>query len=410
MAYAHLDDPVVACGYGVRDASRYDSCVSETTFCVGSITKQFTTAGILQLAATGRLDLDEDVAVFFPSQRLSHKGISLRHLLSHTAGLSANAEKAFCLDQALTTRPEEILGAPIDTEPGVSWRYCNTGFAIAARVMEEITGETYEDRLSRGIFETAQLSRTGVGFSKVGPIARGHARTTEGFAYVSPVPQSAAFGSGDIYSTAPDLVSWFKALSSGKVIPIELYCLMRTPFVLKSGKATSYGLGMFVSEFGGNCELSQDGNSGGFSSQLACYPDHDLFVAVLTNGSAHDAEGLEKSITRAILSIPEQVVLDLEVSAAEATAYSGDYDMGAAFVRIWADSGALFISKPNGRVNRLLNQGSGIFAEADTPDVRIRFGAGAATVCRNDKTLATLERSNRDELGQFSPLRTANLA
>ena len=107
-------------------------------------------------------------------------------------------------------------------------------------------------------------------------------------------------------------MSWFKALSAGQVIPSELYCLMRTPFVLKSGEATSYGLGMFVSQFGGNRELSQDGNSGGFSSQLACYPDQDLFVAVLTNGSAHDAEGLEKSITRAILSIPEQVVLDLE--------------------------------------------------------------------------------------------------
>lgn len=81
------------------------------------------------------------------------------------------------------------------------------------------------------------------------------------------------------------------------------------------------------------------------------------------------------------------------MSSSELIAYSGEYTLGAEPVSIWAESGALFISKPNGRVERLLNQGLGVFAEGGTPDVKIRFGADAATVSRNGKTLAILERS-----------------
>ena len=104
-------------------------------FCVGSITKQFTTAAVLVTAAAGRLDIDEDVAVFFPRKNLPRKGVSLRHLLSHTAGLSSVAESAFCAGEAFTNQPEDILAAPSDAEPGVSWSYCNAGFAIAARII-----------------------------------------------------------------------------------------------------------------------------------------------------------------------------------------------------------------------------------------------------------------------------------
>jgi D-alanyl-D-alanine carboxypeptidase len=343
--------------------------------------------------AAGRLDIDEDVAVFFPREKLPRKGVSLRHLLSHTSGLSSGADAAFCAGDAFSSRPEEILAAPNEAEPGVRWRYCNAGFAIAARVIEEITGDEYNNHVF-SVFEAARLQRTSVGPRNGGSSARGHARTPVGFGYVSPVTHLSSFGSGDVYSTAVDLVRWFKALSESQVIPSELYTLMKTPFVMKSGEAASYGLGMFVGQFGGNLELSQDGNSGGFSSQLACYPDQELVIAALTNGSSHDAEGIEKSIARNILSIPDQIVLDLEVSVNELAAYSGEYRVGGTPVSIWADSGVLFISKPSGHVDRLLNQGSGIFVERDTPDVRIRFDASEATVRRNGKTLAVLERSD----------------
>lgn len=392
IAYGHRTEPILARGYGVGDARANDVCTPETTFCIGSITKQFTAAAILDVAEARGVDIDEDVAGFFETPSLPRRGVSLRHLLSHTGGLSASAERAFCSGEPLAARPEEVLRSPNDTEPGVSWRYCNVGFAIATRVLEQISGETYRNRLSRTLFELAHLKRTSIGPPPIGHVARGHARTPEGFGYVSRVPYLAAFGSGDIYSTARDLVRWFKALAAGQVISSELYELMRTPFILRSGETTNYGLGMFVSQFGANRELSQDGNSGGFSSQLASYPDQELFVAILSNSSAHDAEGLEKSITRSILLIPDQVILDLAVPTSELNAYSGEYTAGAEPVRVWAESGALFVSKPSGRVDRLLNQGSGVFVEGDTQDVKIRFGADAAIVSRNGKTLAVLER------------------
>jgi CubicO group peptidase (beta-lactamase class C family) len=393
IACAHGAEPILASAYGESDAGTRETCTADTAFCVGSITKQFTAASVLVTAAAGRLDIDEDVAAFFPRKNLPRKGVSLRNLLSHTAGLSSGAESAFCAGEAFTARPEDILALPSDAEPGVKWCYCNAGFAIAARIIEEITGEEYNNRLVLSVFEAARLERTSVGPPNGDSSARGHARTPGGFGYVRPVTPLASFGSGDIYSTAADLVRWFNALSEGQVVPSELYCLMKKPFVMKSGEAASYGLGMFVGQFGGTLELSQDGNSGGFSSQLACYPDQDLVVAALTNGSAHDAEGIEKSIARNILSIPDQIVLDLEAPASELAAYSGDYSVGAAPVSIWADCGALFISKPNGHVDRLLNQGSGIFVERDTPNVRICFDAGEVTVRRNGKTLAVLEKS-----------------
>jgi CubicO group peptidase (beta-lactamase class C family) len=223
-------------------------------------------------------------------------------------------------------------------------------------------------------------------------VARGHTLTAGGFGYVTSVTRLVAFGSGDIYSTPTDLVRWFVALARGHVIANDLFSLMATPFVLKSGKPSSYGLGMFVGQFGGFRELSQDGNSAGFSAQAAYYPEQDCCVAVLTNGSAHDAEGVEKAITRSILSIPELVTLDLQVSGHDLIDHVGDYRIGVTPIRIWADSGSLFVSKSNGRAERLLYQGSGVFAEAAAPDVRIQFDVDTATVSRSGKTLAVLER------------------
>ena len=89
--------------------------------------------------------------------------------LATPLGSQQQQKRRSALGEAFTTRPEEILRAPNDTEPGLSWRYCNVGFAIAARILEEISGETYKNRLSRTLFEAANLDRTSVGLPQVGP-------------------------------------------------------------------------------------------------------------------------------------------------------------------------------------------------------------------------------------------------
>jgi hypothetical protein len=167
---------------------------------------------------------------------------------------------------------------------------------------------------------------------------------------------------------------------------------MMRPSILASDRVAGYGCGLFVSTFAGHREFSQDGNSGGFSTELAVYPDAGLVVAVATNGSCHDAEGVEKSLTRLVLGIDPPSALDLAIPASLLWVLPGDYSDASISARIWVESGRLVVMTPGGDITRLMHQGKAEFVQENDAGTRLRFEGGGFSVVREGKFLAYLRR------------------
>lgn len=160
-AYDGSDTATVASGYAnVRERIEF---TTDTTFLIGSITKVWTSTLVMQLEAAGLLSLDEPLAAYLPALDLRgrEKHLTLRHLLSHTSGVTGD----HFLD---TGRGDEAVGAYVDRarefgflhEPDEMFSYCNTGFVIAGRILEVVTSKPFNRLLTEALIEPLGLTRT----------------------------------------------------------------------------------------------------------------------------------------------------------------------------------------------------------------------------------------------------------
>ena len=153
-------------GYGFRDKERRLPVTTKTAFEIGSITKQFTAAAILQLQAAGRLDLDRPLSDYLPDAPHARE-VTLRQLLSYTSGLHDYLDLPEDRIDELVQRPityKELIARvaplPLDFKPGSRWSYSNTGYLLLGRVIEIVSGESYRDYLQRHFFGPLHLTST----------------------------------------------------------------------------------------------------------------------------------------------------------------------------------------------------------------------------------------------------------
>jgi D-alanyl-D-alanine carboxypeptidase len=150
--------------YGLRNQEQRLPVTVDTWFEIGSITKQFTAAAILQLQEAGKLHIDDTLATYLPDAPHA-KEITLRQMLSHTSGLPEYldgpdieqvAVKPATLDQLLA----RIKGKPLDFAPGGRWSYSNTGYILLGRVIEVVSHETYDHYVKVHLLDAAGMRRT----------------------------------------------------------------------------------------------------------------------------------------------------------------------------------------------------------------------------------------------------------
>jgi len=149
---------VAAAGYGVREAGTHDVVDADTLFSVGSISKVVAAATTLRLVADGRLDLDRDVGAYLKSWRvpsmpeLSHPNVTLRMLMSHTAGFGVHGFKDYEPDEPLPSIVQTLNGTPpakngpvrLTFEPGTRMRYSGGGTTVEQMVIEDLAGAPFE--------------------------------------------------------------------------------------------------------------------------------------------------------------------------------------------------------------------------------------------------------------------------
>ncbi|MEU8244143.1 serine hydrolase domain-containing protein [Actinoplanes missouriensis] len=282
---------------------------------VGSVSKPFTAALVLQLVADGKLGLDESVAGHLPELGLDER-ITVRMLLAHTSGLynytgEIEADGTFVMglpgggkewveNRLHTYRPEELvrfaLERPARFEPGADQSYANTNYTVALLLIERITGLSYAEQARLRILEPLGLAGTVVSSTSPdlpGPHAHGYYRYADGGEWkvvdVSRQNPSLLAGAGDMISTAADLSTFLAALLAGELLPAELLSEMLTPH----GRL-GIGLGMWVQDLGpGNGTLvhHNGGAPGGYGALMMGTPDgRTTLTATLTTRDVDPAE------------------------------------------------------------------------------------------------------------------------
>jgi CubicO group peptidase (beta-lactamase class C family) len=286
-------DTLLLKGYGKADVEWDVPMPADAMFEIGSITKQFTAAAILQLRDEGKLSLDDDITKYLPMFPTHGNRIPLRRLLDHTSGIKGITEIPEFRGLSERTLPRDsaialIARQPFDFPTGEAMIYNNSAFILLGHVIDKASGMSYEDYVEKKIFAPLGMKRSMYCNSEELVERRAH-----GYGYERTELRRAPtnvhiwpFSAGSLCSTAGDMIAWLEALHRGKVLTPKSYTEMTSPSHLNDGTAIRYGMGIGVgTDLRGLREIGHGGAIAGFVSQASWYPDSELAVVVLMNSA-----------------------------------------------------------------------------------------------------------------------------
>lgn len=307
----------------------------DQTFRIASITKMFTAATILKLEAAGKLRLDDKLSAYFPEVP-NAQIITLRHLLSHTAGVSEKPKQpvAFAFRRDLTTAQQvaEIAQRDPAFAPGARFAYSNSGFILLGAVIEKVTGKPWYEAVADELLTPLQLRQTQ--HAKAATIVRGRVtgyttvHATGGFANADFISMTVPAAAGALESTPDDLLRFTRALASGRAVGSAGFKAMTTPptdLVDAGPPNLAYGLGTYVWTLRGARMVGHTGQIDGFASVVAYLPSADVTIVALGNNDEFDAQTTARRLAGVVLGKPYPEPQAVSVSPQALAGLVGDY-------------------------------------------------------------------------------------
>jgi CubicO group peptidase (beta-lactamase class C family) len=276
-------------GFGLANVELSVPVKPETVFQSGSVGKQFTATAVMMLVEAGKLGLNDPLSKFFPQAPAWWSQVTVRQLLSHTAGFTDYPEdfdlrKDYTEDQLLRI----VEAIPPAYTPGTSWSYSNLGYLTLGILIHRVTGQFYGDFLQQRIFKALNMSTARIineadiipNRSSGYRLVNGQLKNQE---WVAPTVNTSADGA--LYFSVLDLAKWDAALYTEELLKRRSLQMMWTVTTLRDGKPNSghYGLGWFVESRNGHRIVEHEGQWQGFETQISRYVDDGLTVVVLTN-------------------------------------------------------------------------------------------------------------------------------
>jgi CubicO group peptidase (beta-lactamase class C family) len=288
--------------YLVRGVTNVDAPVpvdERTLFQVGSTGKTYTALAVMRLVEQKVLDLDVPVQSYVPELRLADtqvaEQITLRHLLTHTGGQEGDLFDDFgggddCLSRFAAAMDQLPQLAPVGT-----WTYSNAGFSLAGRVLESVSGLTYERVISQLILEPLGHSHSvfGADAAITHRVAVGHRPGPDAPVVTRPWPlPRTVWPAGGLVSSVRDQIAYARFhLGDGtgpdgtRLVSAETLAYMRTPLATAGGgRASAVGLAWLLQPTPG--VIAHGGSANGQESSFVIVPEKDFAITVLTNGSA----------------------------------------------------------------------------------------------------------------------------
>lgn len=283
------DQKILLKSYGYADLEWDVRLPVDGSFEIGSVTKQFTAAAIMQLAEAGKLNLDDDLTKYLRFDT-GGKKVSIRHLLSHTSGIKGYTELSEFGDISRQKLKRDtllsILGKKeFDFLPGDALIYNNSGFFMLGLIIEKVSGTTYEEYVSNNLFDKAGMTHAYYASESriVKNRVHGYDKGEKGLVRAGYLDHTWPYAAGSLACSAEDLVKWNNALHKGKILGKEFYREFITPATLNDGTVTRYAKGIDVIQDHGRALLSHGGAINGFLADLRYYPSEEISIAVLIN-------------------------------------------------------------------------------------------------------------------------------
>lgn len=280
--------PVKTAAYGYANLELKVPATPETVFEIGSLTKQFTAAGILLLAQQGKLSIEDKLVKHLPEIPSAWTNVTLRHLLTHTSGIkSYTGLDGFELTKHQTRAQfiQKLAAQPMDFSPGDKYNYCNSGYSLLGYVIEVVSGMSYWEFLSERIFRPLGMNATTDRNPRqiISNRASGYEQTTDHVHINRDYDLTDVFAAGAIVSTVGDLAKWNAALDTDKLLTPASKEMWWTPGKLNDGKVLDYGFGWRIGTQDGHRTIRHSGSTSGFSATLQRYPEYKFAVILLTN-------------------------------------------------------------------------------------------------------------------------------
>ena len=309
--YAEGGQIVSKGAYGFRDAENKLPMQEDTIFEMASITKMFTATAVMLLVREGRLGLDDEYVEYFPDY--PYRGVTVRHLLTHTSGMPDDFETGTWVCPAWENEKRippcsEILrfiresGEEASHAPGEVFRYTDIGYCLLANLVEKLSGDRFEDFLKKNIFEPAGMKDSAIYHTRrdgrpSDRFARNMVLEDSGSYVPSDVSEETASyvvgsdglnGCDYLYTTIFDMLAWDRALREEKVLTREEQMVMYTPAKLNNGEdyldedGEGYGFGWgIVNDEEHGLIVSHSGGMPGLETWFEHFVDEDRTLVIL---------------------------------------------------------------------------------------------------------------------------------
>ncbi len=302
--------------FGLANRSFNVSTTNQTKYKVASITKVFTSVLILQLYEQGKIDLNKTIGTYLPDYAGEGADkVTIHQLLNHTSGIT-NFDQVTSAEMAITSglptyqtpyTSHQLLAkfcsGKLVNEPGKVFDYNHADYIVLGKIIERITGATYEQVLQDRILRPLKMESSGM--LRQSDVIDGLAPTyfyrddLKALANDLPVYPENWYAAGAMYSTVPDVLAFANALFGLKLLKKETLALMVTPGLDDYG----YGLWSYETKVGDKKHrvVKRPGQIMGAQTQLYHFLDDDVTVVILSNTGTTDLDEFVAEIGKRVV-------------------------------------------------------------------------------------------------------------
>lgn len=367
--------------FGWADRAKNIGLNDESIFDLASVSKQFTSMGIMILKKQGKLSYDDSLRKFFPE--LPYANITLRHLMHHTSGLpdymdlfmkhwdsTQIATNGDMISMLVKHKPDTLF------TPGSKWMYSNTGYALLASVIAKVSGQGFGEFLKQHIFEPLGMKRTlvyGKRYEKrlLDNYALGYVydKYEKKYYLADDHPGLSAMvimldgvqGDGSVNSTTNDLLKWDRALYTEKLVPKEMLTEAFTPVETGAGRENyGFGWGLMDSKKYGK-RVSHMGRWPGYTTFIDRHISNDkVFILLQNNGK--DLPPPLDFILDIIYGLEPEKIEESKISVEEMQQYVGEFELAPGFLlKFFVKEGKLFVEATGQGAAEIFRQKGDLF-------------------------------------------------
>ena len=321
-----------------------------TLHLLGSVTKTYTATALMRLIAEGRVELDAPVRRYVPELRLKDERaatvVTVRHLLNHTSGLDwgviADTGEG---DDALAVLVAKLAELELIAPPGTRASYSQAGYNLAGRIVEKVTGLTYERAVASLVFEPLGLTHSFFARDDVMTrrFAVGHNLGADGALSIARPWRHWRSDNpgGGLASSVTDQLRWARfhlgdgrADSGVRVLPADLLHRMKEPTVALRGTnlGDAIGIGWFLRDVDGVRVVGHGGSANGQFAELLTVPERNFAVVSLSNAGPDGIpfnQAIVRWVLQAYLGVADRDPQPLPFDGTRAQEIVGDYENDA---------------------------------------------------------------------------------